>query len=153
MSMQSKAANARTSACCLAGLWLLSGVAFAAEPTGTWYTENNRAQVRIGHCGGNTLCGDIVWLKEPNDPHTGKPKTDTNNSDAAMRSRPLIGVRIVLGLTPSTTPEKWRGQVYNADDGRTYIGYLTMTGATSLKLQGCVLGGIICKSQNWTRVR
>ncbi|MGC1465421.1 MAG: DUF2147 domain-containing protein [Pseudolabrys sp.] len=132
---------------------LLCGEAFAAEPIGKWYTAENRAQVRIVPCGHNNLCGDIVWLKESKDPQTGKPKTDINNPDSAKRNRPLIGVRIVLGLTPSNTPDKWQGQVYNADDGRTYNGYLTMTSANTLKLQGCVLGGIFCKSQDWTRAR
>ena len=66
----------------------------------------------------------IVWLKEPNDPDTRKPKTDKNNSDAAKRSRPLLGVQIVLGMKPAGA-DKWTGQVYNAEDGKTYSGNLT----------------------------
>jgi uncharacterized protein (DUF2147 family) len=132
---------------------LTSTAAIAADPTGTWYTAANRAQVRIGHCAGSSLCGGIVTLKEPNDPQTGKPKTDVNNSDQAKRNRPLIGVRIVLDLKPTGTPDQWQGEVYNADDGRTYRGYLTMTGANTLELKGCVLGGLICKFETWTRAR
>lgn len=142
-----------TSAYAIAGLLLSSALAFAAEPTGIWYTAQNRAQVRITHCNHDALCGDIVWLKEPNDPQSGKPRTDLNNPDAAKRNQPLIGVRVVLRLTPSDTPGKWQGRVYNADDGHTYSGYLTMTGANTLQLKGCVLGGIICKSEDWTRFR
>jgi len=123
--------------------------AFAAEPTGTWLTQTGGSRIRIADCGG-ALCGTIIWLKEPNDPETGKPKTDKNNSDAAKRSRPLLGVQIVLGMKPAGSG-KWSGQVYNAEDGKTYSGNLTWTGGDSLQLQGCALGGLVCKSQTWTK--
>jgi uncharacterized protein (DUF2147 family) len=123
--------------------------ASAGDPRGSWMTENGRAKVAIVNCGG-ALCGNIVALKEPNDPATGKPKTDSNNPDAARRTRPLIGVQIVIDMTPDTA-DKWKGQVYNADDGKTYSGSITLVNATTLALQGCALAGLICKSQTWTR--
>jgi hypothetical protein len=95
-------------------------------------------------------CGTIAWLKEPNDPDTGKPKADKNNADACKHSRPLIGVPIVLGMKPSGA-DKWSGQVYHAEDGKTYSGTLTVQAANALKLEGCALGGLICKT--WTRAR
>jgi uncharacterized protein (DUF2147 family) len=124
--------------------------ALAADPLGTWYTADNDSQVRITNCGG-ALCGVLVSLKEPNDPATGRPKTDKNNPDPAKRSRPLIGVQIVLGMKPSG-PDAWAGDVYNASDGKTYTGSFTMTGPNTAELKGCVLG-IICKSQTWTRAK
>ena len=151
--MPSKTAAAAAVAGSIAVMMFWSDGASAADPIGTWYTAGNRSQVRIGHCGGNALCGGIMWLKDPIDPKTGMPWTDINNPDPAKRTRPLIGVRIVLDLTPSSAPDKWQGQVYNADDGRTYSGYLTMTGANALELKGCVFGGLICKSETWTRAR
>jgi uncharacterized protein (DUF2147 family) len=123
----------------------------AAGIVGNWLTENGRSRVRIADCGG-ALCGTIVWLKEPNDPETGKPKTDKNNADAGQRSRALIGVPIVLGMKPSGA-DKWNGEVYNAEDGKTYSGTITAQGANVLKLEGCALRGLICKGQTWTRVR
>ena len=127
-----------------------SGSALAAEPTGTWLTQTGGSRIRVADCGG-ALCGTIVWLKEPIDPDTGKPKTDKNNSDTAKRSRPLLGVQIVLGMKPAGAG-KWTGQVYNAEDGKTYSGNLTYSGGDSLQLQGCALGGLVCKSQTWTKV-
>jgi uncharacterized protein (DUF2147 family) len=124
--------------------------ALAADPAGTWLTQTGGSRIRVADCGG-ALCGTIIWLKEPNDPDTGKPKTDKNNSDAAKRSRPLLGVQIVLGMKPNGT-DKWAGQVYNAEDGKTYSGNLTYSGGSSLQLQGCALGGLVCKSQTWTKV-
>jgi uncharacterized protein (DUF2147 family) len=127
-----------------------SGSALAADPNGTWLTQTGTSRIRVADCGG-ALCGTIVWLKEPNDPDTGKPKTDKNNSDASKRSRPLLGTQIVLGMKPAGA-DKWTGQVYNAEDGKTYSGNLTYSGGGSLQLQGCALGGLVCKSQTWTRV-
>ena len=64
----------------------LAGPALAADPAGMWLTQGGNSRIRLADCGG-ALCGTIVWLKEPNDPDTGKPKTDKNNVDAAHRSR------------------------------------------------------------------
>ena len=126
-----------------------SGAAFAADPAGTWLTQDGASRIKLSDCGG-AVCGAIVWLKEPKD-DSGKPKTDKNNSDQSKRSRPLLGVQIVLGMKPAGT-DKWTGQVYNAEDGKTYSGNLTFSGGDSLKLQGCALGGLVCKSQTWTKV-
>ena len=53
-------------------------------------------------------------------------------------------------MKPNGT-DKWTGQVYNAEDGRIYSANLVMQNARTLKLEGCVLGGLICKGQVWTR--
>jgi len=103
------------------------------------------------NCGG-ALCGALVGLKEPNDPATGRPKTDKNNPDPTRQTKPLIGVEIVLGMKPSGTPDQWSGQVYNASDGKTYSGSFTMTGPNTAELKGCVMS-VICKSQTWTRAK
>jgi uncharacterized protein (DUF2147 family) len=124
--------------------------ALAADPSGNWLTEGGTATVHIANCGG-ALCGTIVKLKQPNDPATGKPKVDKNNADAGKRSRPVIGMQIVLGMKPSGTANKWSGQVYNAEDGKTYSGSLTLQDGNTIKLEGCVLGGLICKAQTWKR--
>jgi uncharacterized protein (DUF2147 family) len=130
-------------------LVLAGSGAFAADPVGVWLTEGGKSRIRVADCGG-ALCGTIIGLQEPNDPATGKPKVDKNNSDQAKRARPLIGVQIVLGMKPSGEG-KWAGQVYNAEDGKTYSGNLTFTGGASLKLEGCALGGLVCKAQTWTK--
>jgi uncharacterized protein (DUF2147 family) len=122
----------------------------AADPLGTWYTADNDSRVLITNCGG-ALCGKLVWLKTPIDPATGQPKLDKNNADASKQNRPLLGVPIVLGMTPSGSGV-WSGNVYNASDGKTYSGSFTMTGDTTADLKGCVMS-IICKTQTWTRAK
>jgi uncharacterized protein (DUF2147 family) len=153
MSINRKAA----AAFCLSAIaFLIAGAsaivpAYAADPLGTWFTAENKGQVKISNCG-DALCGTLVWLKEPNDPETGKPKTDKENADASKRSRPLIGVQIVLSMKPSGTPDQWKGEVYNSRDGNTYTGYFTVTGPDTAELKGCAMG-IICKSETWTRAK
>jgi len=122
--------------------------AHAAEALGIWLTAA-QDKVRIVNCG-DALCGALVALKEPNDPATGKPKTDKNNPDASKQGRPLVGVEIVLAMKPNGTPNQWTGNVYNPEDGKTYTGSFTMTGNSTAELKGCV-AAIFCKAQTWTR--
>ena len=121
-----------------------------ADPIGTWLTQAGDSHVKIENCGG-ALCGSVVWLKEPNDPETGKPKLDKKNTDEAKRSRPMLGVPIVLSMKPDGAG-KWSGEVYNAGDGKTYSGHITEQNANAILLEGCVLG-VLCKAQTWTRVK
>lgn len=126
-------------------LSLLAGPAHAADPNGLWLTEDGGAKVKIAKCGAN-ICGSVAWLKEPTDSN-GKPKTDQNNVDASKRNRPIIGVPIVLSMKPDGA-DKWSGQLYNAEDGKTYGGSVTLAGNT-MKVQGCV--SVFCKTKTWTR--
>jgi uncharacterized protein (DUF2147 family) len=145
--------NFRTAAIVVASAIALgtmaSGLAHAADPAGTWWTADRKGKVKIVNCGG-AICGTLSWLAEPNDPETNKPKTDKNNKDASKQGRPLIGTPIVLSMKPSGA-DKWDGQVYNAEDGNIYSGSFTMSGANTAQLKGCVMGGLICKGQSWTR--
>ena len=126
----------------LAVATLVATPALAGDPTGTWVRASGTSKIRIDHCG-SALCGTVVWEQSP--------RKDIYNPDASKRDRPVTGVRVLLGMKPSGTPDQWKGEVYNAEDGKTYTGYITLQGASSLKLQGCVLGGLICKSDTWSR--
>ena len=121
----------------------------AADPLGTWLTGDKKGKIRIVSCGA-AICGNLVWLAEPLDPETHQSKVDKHNSNASLQSRPLLGIPIVLNMAP-TGGDKWEGQVYNAEDGGVYTGSFTITSANSAELKGCVMGGLICKGQTWTR--
>jgi hypothetical protein len=97
----------------------------------------------------NGICGVIVGLREPIDPATGQPQVDDKNPNPALRTRPVIGLSLFIGMRPSA-PGKWSGQIYNADDGGTYVSYVTFSGADALRVEGCV--GMICGGETWTRV-
>ena len=124
----------------------VSSPVFAGDPTGTWLSQDGDVKMKVSHCGG-AICSSIAWLKQPND-ESGRPKIDKNNPDAGKRNRPIIGSPIILTMKPDGA-DKWSGQVYNAEDGKTYSGSFALSGANKADLKGCV--AIICKTKTWTR--
>lgn len=138
-------------AAALAAGLLAPASAAAADATGTWLRATGTSRIKITRCGGDALCGSISWLKDPTGPD-GKPRTDDQNPDAGRRTRPLLGLPIVLNMKPTGKPDQWKGEVYKADEGKTYTGFLSAIDAQHLKLEGCVMGGMICKAETLKRV-
>jgi uncharacterized protein (DUF2147 family) len=120
----------------------------AGDPTGIWLTQAGDAKVRVSKCG-SSLCGVIVGLKDPIDPNTGKPAVDDKNPNPALARRPMIGLPLFSGMQASA-PNKWSGQIYNADDGKTYESHVSVAGPDALRVEGCV--GVLCGGETWTRV-
>ena len=118
-----------------------------ADPTGIWQTQAGDAKVRVSKCGGG-ICGVIVALRDPIDPATGKPQVDDKNPNPALKKRPMIGLPLFTGMQPAG-PNKWSGQIYNADDGSTYASNVSVAGPDTLRVEGCV--GAFCGGENWTR--
>ena len=131
------------------GMFLVSNAALAASPEGNWLSEDGGTKVHIAPCAGNKLCARLVWLDQPVDLATGKPKTDKLNPDPAKRDRPLIGLEVVHALAPSG-PNTWSGLIYNADDGHTYRANLKVETEGVAKVKGCVLA-VLCKTHTWKR--
>ena len=93
-------------------------------PDGIWLTQAGDAKVRVSKCGGG-ICGVIVWLKDPIDPATGKPQIDDKNPNPAWPGAPLSDFRCSRGMRPAG-PNKWSGQIYNADDGKIYASNISV---------------------------
>jgi uncharacterized protein (DUF2147 family) len=117
------------------------------DVNGIWLTQAGDAKVRVSKCGGG-ICGVIVWLRDPINPATGKPQIDDKNSNPSLAKRPMIGLPLFTGMPPST-PGKWSGQIYNADDGNSYVSNISLLGPDSLKVEGCV--GALCGGETWSR--
>lgn len=117
------------------------------DATGVWLTKAGDARVRVSKCGAG-ICGVIVGLRDPIDPATGKPQVDDNNPNPALRQRPMIGLPLFSGMQPSG-PNRWSGQIYNADDGSTYVSHVSLEGPDTLKVEGCI--GALCGGENWAR--
>jgi uncharacterized protein (DUF2147 family) len=124
--------------------------AAAADPRGVWLVEDKSAQIQLENCNG-LLWGIVIWERTPGH--------DNQNPDAALRGRPTLGIPIVLGMRPVVQqrpegPETvWHGRIYNAMNGRTYDASIKLVGPDVLHLEGCVLGGLFCGGQDWTRVK
>lgn len=121
--------------------------ALAADVQGVWSMTNGKVTVKVAPCGG-ALCATIVGLKEPISKIDGKPKVDRENPDPKLRTRPLMGLPLLIGMKPSGDGQ-WKGAIYNPDDGKTYSATLKLDGNT-MKVQGCVLS-VLCKTNNFVR--
>lgn len=115
----------------------------ADDPTGDWKVEDGVAVVRVAECRG-AMWGAVAWEKTPGG-------LDRNNPDQTKRSRPTLGMPLLLDMKPTPKGDRWAGQVYNAKDGKTYKSTIAVTSPDELEIEGCVLG-ILCGSQTWTRV-
>jgi uncharacterized protein (DUF2147 family) len=114
---------------------------------GIWLTQAGDAKVRVNKCGAG-ICGVVVWLRDPIDPATGKPQVDDKNKNPALAKRPIIGLPLFRDMR-AAGPNKWSGEIYNADDGGTYASNISVAGPDSLKVEGCVGG--FCGGETWTR--
>ncbi len=60
------------------------------------------------------------------------------------------GEKILINMKPSDT--KWTGRIHDPDSGKTYDSTIAMKGPNTLRVQGCVFGGMFCGGQTWSRV-
>ena len=139
---------------CLLLLLGATGAALAQtlSPLGTWTNAEKKATFEIYKCG-DKLCGKIATLAVPNDPATGKPKTDTENPDAKLRGRPRLGMVFMQGFEYDDN-NKWDdGKIYDPESGKTYSCYMKMMDANTMEVKGYIGFALIGRSQTWTRVK
>jgi uncharacterized protein (DUF2147 family) len=123
-------------------LFLIDAWAASADsPTGDWLVEKRWAIIRIVDCGGQ-LWGVVSWETHPS--------VDAKNPDPDKRSRPTLGMPILLAMKRSK-PNEWSGQIYNSRDGHTYDANINLSAPDVLRVEGCVLG-FLCGGEDWTRV-
>ena len=113
---------------------------FAQDIKGKWLTEAGDAQVEIYESNGK-LNGKIVWLEQ------GPDTKDKHNPDEKLRSRKLMGVNILSGL--SKKKDKWEGgRIYNPKNGKDYKCSIWPDN-DKLKVRGYI--GVFYETQTWTR--
>lgn len=123
----------------LAGLFALAAGAAGADPIeGLWQTQPDDgayALVQIGPCGAN-YCGKITRTFK----------------DGGEYKSPNIGKPIVIDMAPKGNGA-YEGKVWRPSNDKTYIGKIALAGGDAMKLSGCVLGGLFCAKQDWSRVK
>jgi uncharacterized protein (DUF2147 family) len=134
----------RASAAALALSLALSAAAFAGaeDAIGTWRDTDSGGILQVYSCGGG-ICIKVVK------PGKGRERDD-NNPNPSLKGRSMAGVVLMSGAAKAGA-DKWKGKLYNSEDGDTYTGYVTIASKNELTLEGCVLGGLVCKSRHWTR--
>ena len=120
---------------------LFAAPALAASPIeGSWTNPHRSVTVRIGPCDGETLCGRVT-----------SASADARSSAAEGGTPKLIGTELMSGLEPNGEGS-WHGEVFVPDVNRRAEADIHLLNPRILEVQGCALGGLLCKSQTWTRV-
>ena len=117
---------------------------------GQWANPNGQDHILI-YKKGNKYFGKLDWIKFPND-EQGNPKTDKNNPDKALQSRPDLGLELLKDFTFDGDDVYEDGTIYDPKSGKTYSCKMTIEG-NNLKIRGYVLFSLFGRSEVWTRVK
>lgn len=90
---------------------------------------------------------DGTWLR----PKTGK-HVKSFACGGGLGLRVVHSGKVIMCGAKSQGDGSYRGSLTSTEDGKTYTGIVTM-GGNSLSLSGCVMGGLICKDETWSRVK
>jgi uncharacterized protein (DUF2147 family) len=96
--------------------------------------------VRIHPCG-KGRCGTVVWAND-------KAKADS----ARGGTRNLVGTELFREFR-EVSPKVWKGKVFVPDVNKVFTGTGTIKDQNTIVARGCLIAGMGCKSQTWTRVR
>ena len=122
-------------------------LARADDALGHWSTPARHGVVDITTCG-QSVCGHLQSSDAIN---ANADARDTHNANATLRSQPLKGLAMLTGFVRAENG--WTGgTIYNPEDGHTYRATMTLSGANTLIVKGCVIWPL-CKTQTWQRIR
>lgn len=123
----------------------IASPALAADPVeGLWLVQAGTAKIKVAPCASDQskMCGQVAWLKQAG-------AKDANNPDAALRSRPIMGMLMIRDFK-SAGPGKWTGgKIYDPNSGKTYGSKITANPDGTLKVEGCI--SVVCQAQTWKR--
>ena len=120
-------------------LSLLILVAAQASPApieGYWKNPIGSAVIAISPCR-NALCGRVVWASA------------RGQREVAKTTSNVVGTVVLTDLRPKG--QAWTGRLFIPDDNIHVAARLELAGNDALKLTGCGLLGLICRTQIWTR--
>lgn len=133
---------------------------FAADDAdavlGKWLTADGKAQVEVVK-DGDVYDGRIVWLKEPLYPAddakgmAGQAKVDRENPDAALKTRPVIGLPLIQGFKYDGDGVWKGGTIYDPESGKTYSCKMTLMMDGRLKVRGYIGISLFGRTEIWTR--
>jgi uncharacterized protein (DUF2147 family) len=108
---------------------LTSAPALAAEAVyGTWQRHGgNSEKLEFYDCDGQLCARGVIPLPDGSPPP------------------------VVLRHAKKTTPNQWKGDLFNPENGKTYFGTITLDTPNQLTLSGCLIA-FLCQSETWTRV-
>ncbi|MDN5863878.1 MAG: DUF2147 domain-containing protein [Gammaproteobacteria bacterium] len=132
----------------------------ADAANGLWVTPGGRSRVQIARADDGTYRGRIVWLREAGFPQdydnkllAGKPRVDIQNSDASLRSRPILGLAVLSGFRYSAGDKAWQdGKCYAPEKGKSYDCSLSL-GEDGKTLNVRISAWFVHQTETWQRYR
>lgn len=124
----------------LLALSILVAPASARSPhplEGRWKEGN--LVIDIAPCG-PAMCGTVVSASE-------KQKARAKSGSGIN----LIGSRLITDIQPDGA-SRYKAKVFVADRNMNASGQIDQISADRIKVKGCVVLGIFCKSEEWRRV-
>jgi uncharacterized protein (DUF2147 family) len=111
----------------------------AAQPApiaGLWKNPIGSAIIAIAPCG-SALCGKVVWASA------------RGQREVAGTTRHVVGTVVLTDVKPKG--DGWAGRLFIPDDNIHVSARLQLLNERQLKLTGCAVIGLLCRSQVWTR--
>jgi len=121
---------------------LLTAMALASSAQsnsidGLWLHPERAVIIRLQGCG-SAMCGTVTWA------------TARAQRDAKSGVEHLVGARLLTDFRENSNGI-WKGKIFVPDYALHVTGKIQHLDANRLKVSGCTLGGLICRSQVWTR--
>lgn len=137
---------------------MVSVVMFAQDAAdkvvGTWLNGEGTGQIQIYKTTSGHFAGKIVWLKEPIDPETGKPKLDKRNPDASKRTLPTLGLVNMRSFKYNAEDKVWEhGKIYDPKNGKEYSCKMEFSDENTLNVRGYIGISLLGRTDKWTRVK
>jgi uncharacterized protein (DUF2147 family) len=117
---------------------------------GVWKNGEGTGLVQIYKKEDAKFYGRIVWLKIANDPQ-GKPRTDINNPEEKLRTRPLKMMENMRDFTYSGKGVWEEGLIYDPKTGNDYKCKMTLTDANTLEVRGFIGISLLGRTDVWKR--
>lgn len=116
---------------------------------------DNVSHIRITKASNGKYYGEIIWLKKPTYPD-GKEKVDRLNPEAKLRTRKIMGLKMLNDFKFDEHKNEWNGgTIYNPASGKTYNAFITLKGPDKLHVRGYIgkawMG--LGKTVEWTRLK
>lgn len=119
---------------------------------GLWKNGEGTGVINIYKTTSGHYAGKIVWLKEPIDPETGKPKLDKRNPDETKRSNPTLGLINMSGFSFNEENKQWEnGQIYDPKTGKDYSCKINQKDKNTIEVRGFVGISLFGRTDTWTR--
>jgi uncharacterized protein (DUF2147 family) len=115
---------------------------------GLWYNDIKSGKILITKASNGKFYGKVVWLKEPL--KNGKPKVDELNSDPKLRSRPRLGLPVLMDFVKDGDNKYTDGTIYDPLNGKTYSCKITYKGK-ELDIRGYIGISLFGRTTTWTR--